>query len=93
MANKVLNYIPKDSLIHRLSGTTKLIIFLTFSILCGLSFDTRVLLCLLLLSFLGFALSKISLREIRVMSTFLVVFLILNFTLLFLFDPNYGTQM
>ena len=47
MAAKVLNYIPRDSFIHRLSGTTKLIIFLSFSFLCGLSFDTRVLLFLL----------------------------------------------
>ena len=47
MAAKVLNYIPKKSFIHSLSGTTKLVIFLSFSFLCGLSFDTRVLLFLL----------------------------------------------
>ncbi len=93
MNNRVLNYIPRDSFIHSLSGTTKLIIFLTFSILCGLSFDTRVLLVLLALSITGFKLSKIKLSEIRLMSSFLVVFLTLNFLLLFLFDPEYGTQM
>ncbi len=93
MNNRVLNYIPRDSFIHRLSGTTKLVIFLSFSFLCGLSFDTRVLLVLLLLSFTGFALSKIKMSEIRVMNTFLIVFLTLNFILLFLFDPEYGPQM
>ncbi len=93
MAAKVLNYIPRDSFIHRLSGTTKLIIFLSFSFLCGLSFDTRVLLVLLGLSILGFVLSKIKLSEIRVMSTFLVVFITLNFILLFIFSPEYGCEM
>lgn len=93
MAAKVLNYIPKQSFIHSLSGTTKLIIFLSFSFLCGLSFDTRVLLVLLLLSFLGFALSKIKLSEIKIMSTFLVVFLVMNFILLFLFNPEYGPNL
>ena len=93
MAMKVLNYIPKKSFIHDLSGTTKLIIFLSFSFLCGLSFDTRVLLFLLLLSFVGFALSKIRLSEIRVMSTFLIVFLVMNAILLFLFNPEYGPQL
>ena len=93
MAAKVLNYIPRDSFIHRLSGTTKLIIFLTFSVLCGLSFDTRVLIVLLLLSLLGFRLSKIKLSEIRLMSTFLVIFITFNFILLFLFNPDYGTEM
>ena len=93
MAAKVLNYIPKKSFIHSLSGTTKLVIFLSFSFLCGLSFDTRVLLFLLLLSVLGFSLSKIKLSEIRLMSAFLVVFLIMNFILLFLFNPEYGPNL
>lgn len=93
MASKVLNYIPKDSFIHRLSGTTKLIIFLSFSFLCGLSFDTRVLLCLLFLSVLGFILSKVKLSEIRVMSTFLVVFIVMNAILLFVFNPEYGPNL
>ena len=93
MASKVLNYIPKDSFIHRLSGTTKLIIFLSFSFLCGLSFDTRVLLFLLLLSILGFMLSKVKLREIRFMSTFLVIFIVMNAILLFIFNPEYGPNL
>ena len=93
MAQKVLNYIPKKSFIHNLSGTTKLIIFLSFSFLCGLSFDTRVLLCLLLLSLVGFGLSKIKLSEIKLMSTFLVVFITLNAILLFVFNPEYGPEL
>ncbi|MBR4470413.1 MAG: energy-coupling factor transporter transmembrane protein EcfT [Erysipelotrichaceae bacterium] len=93
MATKVLNYIPKKSFIHDLSGTTKLIIFLSFSFLCGLSFDTRVLLFLLLLSFVGFSLSKIKLSEIRLMSTFLVIFIVMNAILLFLFNPEYGPEL
>ena len=91
--NKVLNYIPKDSFIHRLSGTTKLVVFLTFSILCGASFDTRVLIGLFILSVIGFLLSKISFKEIRVMTTFLAVFLTLNFILLFIFNPEYGCEL
>ena len=93
MNNRVLNYIPKDSFIHRLSGTTKLIIFLTFSVLCGLSFDTRVLIVLLILSLLGFRLSKIKLSEIKVMASFMLIFITLNFILLFLFNPDHGTNM
>ena len=93
MASKVLNYIPKKSFIHELSGTTKLIIFLSFSFLCGLSFDTRVLLFLLLMSFVGFSLSRIRLSEIRLMSTFLVVFIVMNAILLFIFNPEYGPEL
>jgi len=93
MATKVLNYIPKKSFIHSLSGTTKLVIFLSFSFLCGLSFDTRVLLTLLLLSLFGFILSKIKFSEIKLMSTFLVVFIVMNATLLFIFNPEHGPSL
>lgn len=93
MAKKVLNYIPKKSFIHSLSGTTKLLIFLTFSFLSGFSFDTRVLLFLLALSITGFVLSKIRLSEIKVLSTFLIVFLCVNALLLFLFNPEHGPDM
>ncbi|MBQ1566550.1 MAG: energy-coupling factor transporter transmembrane protein EcfT [Erysipelotrichaceae bacterium] len=93
MKVRVLNYIPKESFIHSLSGTTKLIIFLSFSFLCGLSFDTRVLLFLLFLSVLGFSLSRIKLSEIRIMSTFLVVFIVMNAILLFIFNPEYGPEL
>lgn len=93
MAKKVLNYIPKKSFIHSLSGTTKLLIFLTFSFLSGFSFDTRVLLFLLVLSITGFALSKIKLSDIKVLSTFLIVFLSVNALLLFLFNPEHGPDM
>ena len=67
MAAKVLNYIPKKSFIHSLSGTTKLVIFLSFSFLCGLSFDTRVLLFLLLMLI------------VVIMCTFPFLFLIFHF--------------
>lgn len=92
-AKKVLNYIPKDSVIHKLSGTTKLIIFLSFSFLVGLSFDTRVLLFLLALSIIGFILSKIKLKEITVMTSFLIFFVTSNAILLFLFEPELGCEI
>ena len=56
--SRVLSYEEKDTWIHRLSGFTKLVFFLLWSITSMLSYDTRVLLVMLVCSFVIFAVSK-----------------------------------
>ena len=43
MVNAILNYIPKKSIIHSLTGTTKLFIFLLLSFVSIYTFDMRIL--------------------------------------------------
>ena len=43
MVNAILNYIPKRSVIHELTGTTKLFIFLLLSFVSIYTFDMRIL--------------------------------------------------
>ena len=54
MSANLLAYIDIDSPIHRLTGSTKLICFLLWSVTAMLSYDTRVLVVMLLLSFIIF---------------------------------------
>lgn len=48
--SRVLSYEEKDTWIHRLSGVTKLLFFLLWSITSMISYDTRVLLVMLVCS-------------------------------------------
>ena len=50
--SRVLSYEEKDTWIHRLSGVTKLLFFLLWSITSMISYDTRVFLVMLVSSFL-----------------------------------------
>lgn len=50
MSTKLLAYVDIDSFIHRLTGSTKLICFLLWSITAMLTYDTRVLIVMLILS-------------------------------------------
>lgn len=95
MARKktVLNYIPKESAIHRLTGTTKLFIFLLLSFASIITYDTRVLLGLFAFCVVCFIISKIKLSEVKTMIGFLFVFLIINGIVIFLFNPNYGPEL
>jgi len=92
-ASTVLNYLPRKSVVHDLTGTTKLAFFLLFTFASMITYDTRVLLALMLFSFAIFRLSRIKIREVRFMMVFMVVFLILNNLFIFLFNPNQGTEI
>lgn len=92
-ANTVLNYLPRNSIVHNLTGTTKLVFFLLFTFASMVTYDTRVLLVLMIFSFACFKLSSIKLKEVRFMLIFMLVFLLLNNLFIFLFDPNQGTKI
>ena len=90
-ANTVLNYLPRQSVVHKMTGTTKLAFFLLFTFASMITYNTWVLLGLMAVSFAAFKLSHIKLREVRFMLIFMLVFLLLNNLFIFLFDPNQGT--
>ena len=92
-AKTVLNYLPRESVVHKLTGTTKLAFFLLFTFASMITYNTWVLLGLLAVSLFAFKLSRIHFREVRFMMIFMLVFLLLNNLFIFLFDPNQGTHL
>ena len=92
-AKTVLNYLPRRSVVHDLTGTTKLAFFLLFTFAGMLTYDTRVLLGLLLVSLLAFKASCIRMKEVRFMLVFMLVFLLMNNFFVFVFNPNQGTEI
>ena len=92
-AKTVLNYLPRKSVIHELTGTTKLAFFLLFTFASMITYNTWVLLGLMAVSFAAFKMSHIQFREVRFMMVFMLVFLLLNNIFIFLFDPNQGTAL
>ena len=59
MNTEMLSYIKKDSPIHKLTGATKLICFLLWTIAAMITYDTRVLVGLFILGIIAFKISKI----------------------------------
>ena len=92
-AKTVLNYLPRESVVHKLTGTTKLAFFLLFTFASMITYNTYVLLVLLAVSLAAFKLSRIKFREVRFMLVFMLVFLLLNNFFIFLFDPDQGTTL
>ena len=89
----LLEYIEKDSVIHKLNGAAKLICFLFWTTAIMLTYDTRFLIFLTILGFILFKVSKIRFKEIKIVFYLISIFLILNLLMIFLFSPLEGTKI
>lgn len=85
-----LSYIKKDSPIHKLTGSTKFIFFLVWSLAAMITYDTRVLVGMFLLGVVFFRMSKLTWKDIRFAVLFMVWLIALNLIALFLFSPEQG---
>jgi energy-coupling factor transport system permease protein len=90
---RILTYEEKDTWIHRLSGVTKLIFFLLWTLVSMLSYDTRVLLSMVLGSLIIYKMSKIRWRQVGTVFIFILFFLIFNLIAIFVFSPYEGVNI
>ena len=90
---RLLTYAPKDTWIHRLSGVTKMLFFVLWSIAGMLTYDTRVLAVMLAISLLIFKVSKTEWKQVGTVFKFILFFLFLNLITVFLFSPYQGTEI
>jgi len=86
----LFGYIPRKSPIHRLTGATKLLLTLTLSISAMITFDTRLIAFVIVLSIVLFVISKVRLSELKAVLIFIAIFLIINNVAIFLFAPEHG---
>lgn len=93
MAVEMLSYIERDTMIHRLTGATKLLCFLMWSSAAMLTYDTRILVLLFLASIVIFIQSKIKLQEVSFILILILIFLLLNNIAIYLFSPEEGVKI
>ena len=93
MMDKLFDYVERDNWVFNLSGVTKLICFLLLSASVMFTYDIRSILVVMILSFTVLRVSGITFRQIRGMLWAVILFLVVNFILTFVFDPDYGTEI
>jgi len=91
--SRIITYKEKDCLIHKLSGLTKLIFFLMWTLVTMLTYDTRILAVMVVASVVIFFLSKTEWSQVRIVFLFVMFFLALNVTAIFLFSPYEGCKI
>ena len=89
----LFNYIDRPSPIHRLTGACKLVCLVAWSVAAMTSFYTPLLLVLTVASFILFRAAKLRLSDISFVLGIMLVYIVLNNLLIFLFSPEHGTDI
>lgn len=79
--------------IHRLSGLTKLVCFLFLTFAVMYSYDIRVILAVMAFSMYIMVISKIKFSQIRTMVIYVLIFVLTNAVISFLFAPEMGVEI
>lgn len=93
MKVKLFSYSQLDTFVHRLSGLSKLICFLLLTTAVMMTYDTRIILGILVLSLIIAKVAKISLKKVKLMMIYVLIFLVTNFILTFIFAPQHGVEI
>lgn len=93
MKTTMLSYIKENSPIHRLTGATKLIFFITWSIAAMITYDTRVLVSMFIFSLIVFKISKIKFSDVAFVVYFILFFMLLNNIAIFILGPYQGVEI
>lgn len=89
----LFHYVDRRSPIHSLTGASKLIGLLLFSISSMTTFQTPFLLAVAVISLLLFLISKIKFSDVSFLIGAVTVFMVMNNVLIFLFSPEHGVTL
>jgi energy-coupling factor transport system permease protein len=93
MKLKLFSYNYENTVIHRLSGLTKLICFLLLTFAVMFSYDIRVILGMLVFSVLIMRAAKITFSQIKTMVIYVLIFIVINAIITYLFAPEQGVTL
>ena len=89
----LFNYIDRPSPIHRLTGACKLVCLLLWSVAAMTSFYTPLLAALTVAALILFRTAKLRVKDISFTLGAMIVYVILNNVLIYLFGPGHGAQL
>lgn len=93
MKAKLFDYVERDNFVFNLSGLTKIISFFCLTFAVMFSYDIRMILAIMVFSFVILRISEIKFSQIKLMLYYTLVFLAMNFILTFVFNPQYGVEI
>ena len=83
----MLEYSEINSPIHKLTGATKLICLVIWALASMVTYDTRILVVMVICSIAIFKISKVEFKTVSFVFYLILVFLLINNIAIFLFSP------
>lgn len=91
--NVLFGYSDRDTPIHNINAVGKLVYFLLTLLVIMLTYDTRLLIILTVISFIALRVSQIKWHEISFFIKLIAFFSILNLVFIYLFEPEFGVNL
>lgn len=89
----LFNYIDRPSPIHRLTGATKLVCLIAWTVAAMTSFYTPLLLVMTLAALVLFKTARLKVSDISFVLCLMIVYIVMNNLLIFLFSPEHGANL
>ena len=89
----LFNYIERPSPIHALTGASKLVCLLAWSVAAMTSFCTPLLFAMTVAALILFRMAKLKFSDISVVLTLMGVYILMNNVLIYLFSPEHGCSI
>ena len=89
----LFNYIERPSPIHALTGASKLMCLLAWSVAAMTSFCTPLLFAMTVAALILFRMAKLKFSDISVVLTLMGVYILMNNVLIYLFSPEHGCSI
>ena len=89
----LFNYIDRPSPIHRLTGATKLVCLVAWTVAVMTSFYTPLLFAMTVVAVLLFKIAKLKLKDISFVLALMIIYVVMNNLLIFLFSPDHGAKL
>ena len=91
MNNKfIINLIPGDAFLHKLSGTTKVRLFFILIVYLIMSFDIRLIFPVFIAGIIGLISLKPNFKSLRYLFVIVLMVNLVNITLYYLANPHLG---
>ncbi|RKM61190.1 energy-coupling factor transporter transmembrane protein EcfT [Butyrivibrio sp. CB08] len=89
--SRLISYEKKNTPVHKLSGFTKLVFFIVWCMASALTFDTRILLTMLVMGLIIYKISDVKWKQVSTIFAAVMFFMVINLTCIFFFAPYQGT--
>jgi len=89
----LFNYIDRPSPIHRLTGATKLLCLIAWTVAAMTSFYTPLLLAMTVGAVVLFKTARLKVSDISFVLGLIIAYIVLNNLLIFLFSPDHGANL
>ena len=89
----LFNYIDRPSPIHRLTGATKLVCLIAWTLAVMTSFYTPLLVAMTIAALVLFKAAKLKVKDISFTLSLMLAYILLNNLLIYLFSPDHGTTI